>query len=49
MSAFLKAFVFGPGHIFSTRGAGHVPVDDGAADHFCSDRIIGSGIAYMHP
>jgi hypothetical protein len=49
MSAFLKAFVFGPGYVLTTRVAGHVPVNNGAADHFCSDHIIGSGIAYMHP
>jgi hypothetical protein len=45
----LKAFVFGPGYMFSTRFAGQVLVNDGAADHFCSDHIIDSGIAYIYP
>jgi hypothetical protein len=49
MPAVLKAFVFRPGNIFSARFAGQVPVNDRAADHFCSDHIIGSGIAYMCP
>jgi hypothetical protein len=49
MSAVLKAFVFGPGYILPTRFAGQVSVNDGAAEHFCSDHIIGSGIARMCP
>jgi hypothetical protein len=49
LSSFLKAFVFSPGDVLSAGFAGQVFVNDGAADHVCSDHIVVSGIAHMGP